>query len=205
MNPANKRFIAIFLVLAAPLAAWLVYAFLVQTDHQTAKSGDVAKSEAPVPAPAVAATPGAAAAPAQARYAEAAAPPAHAYKCRSAAGTRYSGEPCTAGERQQILRLPAHAAPAPAERPVLLQPAAANAHAPRAVPDLRSDTASTGSVAALITAQASTDAVDCVQIDARIAAIDALTRQPHGAREADVWRAERRRLTDLRYSLHCSG
>ncbi len=63
-------------------------------------------------------------------------------------------------------------------------------------------------IAAAETAEASSSTAgskvyECENIDNGITSIDARLRQPHSAREGDFWTAERRKLTDRRFSLGC--
>lgn len=60
----------------------------------------------------------------------------------------------------------------------------------------------------LETQHAANSAVDskklqCNLIDQRIAAVDSQLRQLHSAASGDLWTAERRKLTDSRFSLGC--
>ncbi|MBL8485368.1 MAG: hypothetical protein JNJ60_24440 [Rhodocyclaceae bacterium] len=199
MDQANKRLFVIFAVLALPLAAWLVHEYFAYVPVVDAVPANATQAAALVPPAAGAPPPPAAPAPAQ--RGDSAARGNYAYKCRSASGTRYGSEACGSGEQQQVLRLPAP--PAPAGPSVLLQQAAAvsSAGAAAPAPDLRP--AATSTAALLIGSEQSADADECGWIDTRIQAIDALTRQPHSAREADFWRSERRRLSDRRHALHC--
>ena len=63
-------------------------------------------------------------------------------------------------------------------------------------------------VATAETAKASKNTVgskvnECENIDNGITSIDARLRQPHNGQEGDFWTAERRKLTDRRFSLGC--
>ncbi len=50
---------------------------------------------------------------------------------------------------------------------------------------------------------ADSKASECKLIDHAIAAVDAKLRQLYNGQEGDFWTAERRKLTDRRFSLSC--
>jgi hypothetical protein len=120
------------------------------------------------------------------------------YKCKGPNGMAYRDRHCLPNETQLEVTA-AGPISAPKSNLVQLKAMADAMEASR----LRRDAAQN-----LETQHAANSAVDskklqCNLIDQRIAAVDSQLRQLHSAASGDLWTAERRKLTDSRFSLGC--
>ena len=125
------------------------------------------------------------------------------FKCEQGGRVSYSDQPCANGARTMaVTAAPDIAAPNPTTNLQKMKARAAAMEAERLARDRQFE------IAAAETAKASASRADskvreCESIDKAIVSIDAQLRQLHDAQVGDYWNAERRKLTDRRFSLGC--
>ncbi len=125
------------------------------------------------------------------------------FKCEKGGRISYGDQPCANGAK--VLAVTAEKevlAPNPTANFQRMRARAAAMEAERLARDRQFD------IAAAETAKITANAADakanqCAIIDNAIASVDAKLRQPHNGQEGDFWTAERRKLTDRRFSLGC--
>ena len=125
------------------------------------------------------------------------------FKCEQGGRVSYSDQPCADGAKTLAVTAEREIQiPNPTANLQKMKARAAAMEAERLARDRQFE------VAAAETAKASRNTVgskvyECENIDKAIAYADAKLRQPHSAQEGDDWTAERRELTDRRFSLGC--
>ncbi len=203
--PSHVRIVSLVLALSAVLGGWLLVEFSQRApQHPPSDDSPIADNrepvealdraiDPPVPQPGIL-TPANAA------------PPKNlivSFKCEQAGRVSYGDQPCANGAK--TLAVTAAAYP-PASNPTTnlqkLKAQAAAMEADRHVRERQFE------IAAADAAKASENSVstkvrECQAIDQAIASIDSTLRQPHGPQEGDFWTAERRKLTDRRFSAGC--
>lgn len=126
------------------------------------------------------------------------------FKCEQGGGrVSYSDQPCTNGAKTLAVTAEKEIqAPNPTISLQEMKARAAVMEAERLARERQFEIAATGT--AMSTGSTADSKVrECENIDKEIAYADAKLRQPHSAREGDDWTAERRKLTDRRFSLGC--
>lgn len=125
------------------------------------------------------------------------------FKCEQGGRVSYSDQPCANGAKTlAVTAEQAIQTPNPTTNLQEMKARAAAMEAERLARERQFE------IAATETAKASGSTADskvreCENIDNGIKTIDARLRQPHSAGEGDFWTAERRKLTDRRFSLGC--
>lgn len=125
------------------------------------------------------------------------------FKCEQGGRVSYSDQPCANGAKTLAVTAEKEIqTPNPTVNLQRMKARAAAMEAERLARERQFE------IAATETAKASGTTADskfreCENIDKAIAYADAKLRQPHSAQEGDDWTAERRELTDRRFSLGC--
>ncbi len=125
------------------------------------------------------------------------------FKCEQGGRVSYSDQPCANGAKTLAVTAEREIQiPNPTANLQKMKARAAAMEAERLARDRQFE------VAAAETAKASRNTVgskvyECETIDNGISSIDGRLRQPHNGQEGDFWTAERRKLTDRRFSLGC--
>ena len=125
------------------------------------------------------------------------------FKCEQGGRVSYSDQPCANGAKTlAVTAAPDIEAPNPTTNLQKMKARAAAMEAERLARNRQFE------IAAAETAKASANTADskvreCENIDKAIAFADAQLREWHSAGKGDYWTAERRKLTDQRFSLGC--
>ena len=125
------------------------------------------------------------------------------FKCEQGGRVSYSDQPCANGAKTLAVTAEQEIqTPNPTANLQRMKARAAAMEAERLARDRQFEIASTETAKASGTT-ADSKFRECENIDNGIKSIDVRLRQPHSAGDGDYWTAERRKLTDRRFSLGC--
>lgn len=200
--PSHVRFISIVLALSVATGGWFLLEYSQRTpQHPPPKEEPVEEEQATVLSPE----------PARLTQAKVINPiPQSApknlvrtFKCEQGGRVSYSDQPCANGAN--VLAVTAAEDPSPVSPTSNLQKMKAQAAAMEADRLAREKQFEIAVAEQTKTSSPVADLKkrECKNIDQAIASIDSMLRQAHTAQEGDYWAAQRRELTDRRFSLGC--
>ncbi|WP_291992838.1 hypothetical protein [Candidatus Accumulibacter sp. ACC003] len=199
LSAAQARIVALALALGVVVAAWLLFEFGETTNHSQAAAPyqtPPTSSPSPLVAPqASGGPPPALAAPADLG----ARPPVSAiYQCKGPNGRAFRDHPCASNESE------VHVSPAgpPSTPGYSLAQSKAIADEMEAV-RLRGEAQQRSRLSQPDKPAQRSRSSECAAIDQAIAGVDSVLRALHSASQGDYWTAERRALTDRRFSIGC--
>lgn len=196
-EPSHARAVSFVLAVSLVVGGWLFFEY---SNHQASLRPPPVETRPPVPAP----IPGPSRpAPTQVAPSPRASAPAHlTFKCEKGGRISYGDQPC--GEKSTTVAVTASAPTPPTKNNLQqLQERLAVMEASRAAREQEASVRTMAASSASSPSPRDTKAVSCQAIDEAIAAVDSAARQPHSAESGDYLTAERRKLTDRRFSLAC--